>query len=253
MVSAVADDLSPMELMRALVTKEAEVGPGLTHLEMYTLEGLLGILWHGPRWAEAAVVLCGGGMGGFLGPAESIYPWLGQRLAEEGVATLRVDYRRPSHLEPCVLDACVAADLASQRGARSFVSVGHSFGGAVAINVALALPSYVRGVVTLASQSAGCESAAGLSGRPFLLVHGDADEILAPDNSFIVRELAGSGDVVVYPGAGHLLDQAADWMRGFLVPWILEALAGGRPAAPEPPPRLPPPAPPAPPASPALG
>jgi len=199
---------------------------------MYTLEGLLGILWHGPRWAVAAVVLCGGGMGGFLGPGEAIYPWLGERLAEEGVATLRVDYRRPSHLQPCVLDACVAADLASQRGAQRFVTVGHSFGGAVAINVALALPSYVKAVVTLATQSAGCESAAGLAGRPFLLVHGDADEILAPDNSFIVRELAGSGEVVVLPGAGHLLDQAGGWLREALVPWILAALAGDHPRAP---------------------
>lgn len=223
------DQLSPLELIQALVTTEALVADGLTHLEMYTLEGLLGILWHGPRWAEAAVILCGGGMGGFLGPGEAAYPWLGERLAAEGVATLRVDYRRPSHLEPSVLDTCVAADLASQRGATRFVTVGHSFGGAVAINVALALPSYVRGVITLSTQSAGCESAAGLAGRPFLLVHGDADEILAADNSFIVRELAGTGEVVVVPGAGHLLDQAAEWMREALLPWILDALAGGHP------------------------
>ena len=228
-----SDGLRPLELMRALVTKEAEVAPGLIHLEMYTLEGLLGILWHGPRWADSAVVLCGGGMGGFLGPGESIYPWLGRRLAEEGIATLRVDYRRPSHLEPCVLDACVAADLASQRGAERFVAVGHSFGGAVALNLALALPSYVRGVVALATQSAGCESAAGLAGRPFLLVHGDHDEILSPDNSWIVRELAGAGDIVVHPGAGHLLDQAADWMREVLPGWITAVLAGGHPARPE--------------------
>lgn len=224
--------LRPLELMQALVTREAEVTDGLRHLEMYTYEGLLGILWHGPRWAESAVVLCGGGMGGFLGPGDSLYPWLGRRLAEEGIATLRVDYRRPSHLEPCVLDACVAADLASQRGATRFVSIGHSFGGAVAINLALALPSYVRGVMTLATQSAGCEPAAGLAGRPFLLVHGDRDEILSVDNSWIVRELAGGGDLVVYPGTGHMLDEAGPWLRDVLVPWILAALAGDHPPAP---------------------
>ena len=207
--------------------------PGLRHIETYTMEGLLGILWHGPDWSEDAVLLCGGGMGGFLGPGEALYPWLGDHLAERGMATLRVDYRRPNHLEACVLDVCAAADLASQRGATRFVVIGHSFGGAVAVNTALALPSHVKGVVTLATQSAGCEPAAGLGDRPFLLVHGDADEILSAECSVVVQALAGSGQVVIVPGDGHLLDGAGPWLRRVLPDWVAEALGGGRPRAEE--------------------
>ena len=207
--------------------------PGLSHMETYTMEGLLGILWHGPRWAEEAVVLCGGGMGGFLGPGEGVYPWLGDHLAEQGIATLRVDYRRPSHLEACVIDVCAAADLASQRGATRFVVVGHSFGGAVAVNCALALPTHVKGIVTLATQSAGCEPAGAIGDRPFLLVHGDADEILSHQCSLVVQALAGTGQVVIAPADGHLLDRSGPWLRKVLPDWIREALAGGRPVAPE--------------------
>jgi pimeloyl-ACP methyl ester carboxylesterase len=51
-------------------------------------------------------------------------------------------------------------------------------------------------------------------------VHGDADELLPPDCSLIVRELAGAGEVVVVPGAGHLLREAGDVLRERLPEWI---------------------------------
>ena len=37
--------------------------------------------------------------------------------------------------------------------------MGHSFGGAVAVAVGVGLPEHIAGVVTFATQSAGCEGA----------------------------------------------------------------------------------------------
>ena len=36
---------SPLELLEALVVQEVEIAPGLAHLEIYTLHGLLTVLW----------------------------------------------------------------------------------------------------------------------------------------------------------------------------------------------------------------
>jgi pimeloyl-ACP methyl ester carboxylesterase len=217
--------LSPIELLQALAVQEKELVPGLRHLEIYTMEGLLTLLWHGPRDATQVALLCGGGMGGLLGPADGLYHDLGVALAEQGIATIRVDYRRPNRFESCVLDVAAAADFASQRGATRFVTVGHSFGGAVALNVGLALPSAVVGVALLATQSAGCENAAGLGGRPFILFHGEEDEVLPPETSDVVAAIAGYGEVVRLPGDGHLLSQSAGLLRARLGEWIPAVLA----------------------------
>ena len=90
---------SPLELLEALAVEEVEIAPGLAHLEVYTLHGLLSVLWHGPRAAHDVVVTCGGGMGGVLGPAGGIYHALGCELADaHGIATMRVGYRKPNDL-----------------------------------------------------------------------------------------------------------------------------------------------------------
>ena len=206
--------------------------PGLRHLELFTLRGLLALLWHGPSDAEEVVLMCGGGMGGLLGPADGLYHDLGQAFCDAGIGTIRVGYRRPNDLEACVLDMGAAADLAAQSGAQRFVAVGHSFGGAVAINAGLAMPTAVAGVVTLATQSAGCQMAAGLAGRPLLLIHGDRDEILPPETSETVRMLAGYGEVEILEGTGHLLSEVGDHLRARLLEWIPTVLAPPAPPAP---------------------
>ena len=222
---------SPLGQLRVLASQEVEIGPGVRHLEVYTRSGLLSVVWHGDPGARAAVLMGGGAMGGTLGPAGGIYHDLGTTFAARGIGTLRVGYRMPGHLESCVHDMAAAAQLAAGRGAERFVSVGHSFGGAVAIGVAVALAGDaderdepVVGVVTLATQSAGCEIAGRLGGRPLLLVHGDADEILPVMCSEVVHRMAGSGELVVYPGTGHLLQEAGAELRTLLGEWIPRTL-----------------------------
>lgn len=214
----------PLDRLRVLAKQDAMVTPGLRHIEAYTLEGLLTFLWHGDPGNERVVVMCGGAMGGLLGPGNGLYHALGETFAAEGIGTVRVGYRRPNDLAACVLDLAAATDLAHRNGGRRFVLVGHSFGGAVAVNAGIALRAMTAGVVTLSTQSAGCENAAALQ-RPLLLLHGDRDELLPVMASQAVQALAGSGELEVLPGAGHLLTEAADHLRDRLHRWIPDVLA----------------------------
>jgi pimeloyl-ACP methyl ester carboxylesterase len=215
---------SPIQLLEPLAVSEVAITPSLHHVEVYTMRGLLTLLWHGPRDTPRVVITCGGGMGSLLGPAGAIYHDLGTQFAADDIATIRVGYRRPNHLPDCVHDLAAAGDLAVQGGAKSVVTVGHSFGGAVAIQAAIAFGALARGVVTLATQSAGCEDASQLGAIPLLLCHGERDEILPPQTSEVVRALAGQGEIVLYPNAGHLLEEARDELRELLVRWIPERL-----------------------------
>ncbi len=221
-----ADDRrSPLDLLEALTVQEVEIAPDFRHLEIYTIRGLVTLLWHGPVDATDVLVTCGGGMGSLLGPAEGLYHDLGVALAARGIGTVRVGYRKPNDLPRCVHDVAAAADLAGRRGARRFVVMGHSFGGAVAIQVGAVLGTHCAGVVTLSTQSAGCEVAAELGDTPLLLLHGTNDEILPPETSAVVQMLAGHGEVVLLPGSGHLLTEAADELRERLDAWIGERFA----------------------------
>ena len=82
----------------------------------------------------------------------------------------------------------------------------------------------VAGVVTFATQSAGCELAAGLEGKPLLLFHGDRDEILPFEASEMVRMIAGHGELVRLPGDGHLLAKSGDVLWERLEEWLPEVL-----------------------------
>ena len=211
---------SPLELLAAMAADEVHITPTLRHVEVYTMEGLLTLLWHGEPEAERVLVACGGGMGGLLGPANAMYHDLGERLwLEHGIGTIRVGYRTPNHLPRCVHDLASAADLAARSGAQRYITMGHSFGGAVALQAGIVLADYCKGVVTLATQSAGCEEAAQLA-APLLMFHGDRDEILPADTSRVVAMMAGHGEIVICEGDGHLLDKSAATIRERLFEWI---------------------------------
>lgn len=162
----------------------------------------------------------GGAMGGVLGPARSLFHELAQTLPEQGIGVMRVGYRRPGKLEECLLDVAAAAESAAKVGARRFVFLGHSFGGAVAIQAAVTMADHTAGVATFATQSAGCECAGQLGDAPFVLYHGARDRILGPENSQMVRMIAGHGDVQVLDGADHLLTEAATEIRAHFLPWL---------------------------------
>lgn len=244
MVTARDDDGSagqsatPLEVLGVLASQDVMLTPALRHIEMYTMKGLLTLLWHEPPGEPdvqhpAAMVLCGGAMGGLLGPADGLYHRLGVEWAERGVPVLRVSYRRPNDLDACCVDVAAAVQLAvGAGGAERVVVMGHSFGGAVAVRVGVGLRAMVAGVVTFATQSAGCEVAARLDSAPLLMFHGDRDEILPFEASEMVRTIAGQGELVRLPGDGHLLAKSGDIIWERLEEWLPSVLqADGDPAA----------------------
>jgi fermentation-respiration switch protein FrsA (DUF1100 family) len=216
---------TPLDALQVMASSDVMLTPTLRHVEMYTMRGLLTVLWHEPPEdaprQPGALVLCGGAMGGLLGPGDALYHRLGVEWAARGVPVLRISYRRPNDLDHCCVDLAAAAQLAiGGAGADKVVLMGHSFGGAVAVRVGVGLNDMVSGVATFATQSAGCELAGGLQGTPFLLFHGERDEILPPEASDMVRMIAGHGDVVRLPGDGHLLAKSDTIIWERLEEWL---------------------------------
>ncbi len=216
---------SPLDALQVVASSEAMLSPTLRHVEMYTMRGLLTLLWHEPPAGFAlqpgALVLCGGAMGGLLGPGEALYHRLGEEWSRRGVHVLRISYRKPNDLDMCCVDLAAAVQLAiGSGGADRVVLMGHSFGGAVAVRVGVGLNEMVAGVATFSTQSAGCEVAAGLADTPLLLFHGERDEILPIESSDMVRMIAGTGEVVRLPGDGHLLARSAAIIWARLEEWL---------------------------------
>jgi len=214
---------TPFDALQVIGSQQVALTPALRHIELYTMRGLLTLLWHDPpadHSHAAGMVLCGGAMGGLLGPAEGLYHRLGLEWAERGVAVVRVSYRKPNDLEACTIDVAAAVQLLSGAGAERVVTMGHSFGGAPAIRVAVGLDPLVTGVVTFATQSAGCEAAAGLHGKPLLMFHGERDEILPVEASEVVKMMAGAGELVRLPGDGHALARSGPILQERLDEWL---------------------------------
>jgi hypothetical protein len=210
-----------LEALHPLASAEVDVTPTFRHREIYTRRGLLTAFTHEPTSARpAAIVACGGALGGVLGPGHALYHALGERWATQGVRFIRVGYREPNNLDLCAHDLACGVELARDAGAERIVVMGHSFGGAVAVRCAVVMPVSVVGVVTFATQSAGCEVAGALDGRPLLLFHGDRDELLPAEASHVVAAIAGHGEVVMLPGDGHLLGKSDAAITERLDDWL---------------------------------
>ena len=197
---------SPLDQLGVLAMQTVEVDANLDHLEIYTMDGLLTLMWHGPSDLDNVAVCLGGAMGGLLGPDGGLFHQLGRMLPDLGIGVLRVSYRKPNDLAMCTHDAVAAMELAARHGARRFVPMGHSFGGAVAVQAAAHLDvESVPGVVTFATQSAGCEPIETMADRNLLYFHGTNDQILPFQASQMVQMLAGGGELVLLDGADHAL------------------------------------------------
>jgi pimeloyl-ACP methyl ester carboxylesterase len=173
-----------------------------------------------------AALFVGGAGGGFDTPVRGwLYPRVCEELPMHGVTALRVRYRHAADLAESTLDVLAGLHFLESRGARAAALVGHSFGGAVVIQAAAVSP-LVRGVAPLSTQSYGADPASRLSPRcSVLLMHGTDDEVLSPDCSRFVYDVAGEPKrLVLLPGARHGLDEAADEVYSGVLDWILATL-----------------------------
>ena len=219
---------TPLDALGIMASQQAIIGPNLRHVEMYTRRGLLSLLWHEPDGdaQKVGVVMVGGAMGGMLGPGDSLFHVLGEELVTQGIPSIRLSYRKPNDMDSCCVDTAAAVQLLVGSGADAVVVMGHSFGGAVAIRVAVGLSAMVCGVVTFATQSAGCEIAGGLHATPLLMFHGDSDSILPLEASEVVRSIAGTGDLHVMYGDDHLLAKSHDVMFSTTMDWLGTVFSG---------------------------
>jgi pimeloyl-ACP methyl ester carboxylesterase len=195
-------------------------------LEVMTPAGtILGML-SSPEAATAGVLLVGGAIGGFGGPAGSVYHELAARLARQRIAALRLHGREPSELDSCVQDALIVLQWwRRQQGVGRVVVVGHSLGGATAIVTGAGEPA-VAGVAGLASQTAGTEVVDRLEGRPLLLLHGRRDLVLPYVCSQSIYARAKDPRTLELLDCGHTMREAAGAVVERLERFILETLRG---------------------------
>ena len=195
-------------------------------LQIASRLGPIDCRYHPVEGAGAAVVMVGGGDGGFDGP-DAIFPDLADGLNAAGVAALRLDFRIhqfPGNLEDGTHDVLAGMLYLVEAGATRIGLVGHSFGGAVMVEAGVRAPA-TASVVTLATQTAGAQRVGELAPTPLLLIHGLADTRLSPDCSRQLHQLAGEPKrLELLEEATHSLRQRHDDALRLTFDWLVETL-----------------------------
>ena len=162
---------------------------GARKLTLATTRGAIPLMMHSAPEKGRAALCVSGAMGGFDGPS-MLYPRLGLELPKRGLTIARLDYRAPNEFGECLVDAVAALTFLGGIGHNRVALIGHSFGGAVAINAGTLSP-IVTTVIALSSQLAGAHVVGELSPKPLLLIHGGADTILPAESSQALYDRAG--------------------------------------------------------------
>lgn len=180
--------------------------------------------------SRKGVIWVCGARGGFGGPGPDLYAQLADEFTQQGITSLRLDYRVPNDLPECAVDLMAGVSYLESTGHDPVVIVGHSFGGAVVI-AAGAVSRHVAGVVSLSPQTYGANMAGLVSPRPVLIVHGKADTRLPYSCGMQVYEWANEPKkLVLYDGAEHRLEECREELATLLTEWI-PATLNSEPAA----------------------
>jgi|SRR5208282_1890405 len=194
---------------------------GARPLTIRTTRGPIPMVLHAAADPGRAALCVSGAIGGFDGPAQ-LYPRLGLELPKLGIAVARINYRAPNEFGECVLDALAALSFLRGTQYQRAALIGHSFGGAVAINASTLAPM-VTTVVALSSQLAGAHVVDELAPRPLLLVHGTADTILPHQSSEAIFERAREPRTLkLFPGADHHFTGFGDELFGTVRDWLVD-------------------------------
>ena len=180
---------------------------GARKVTIATTRGAIPLMLHSAPEKGRAVLCVSGAMGGFDGPS-MLYPRLGLEMPRRGLTIARLDYRAPNEFGECLVDAMAALTFLGGIGNERVALIGHSFGGAVAINAGTLSP-IVTTVIALSSQLAGAHVAGELAPKPLLLIHGAADTIL------LARKFAGAlrSRRRAQDASGSYLASDTDWPK----------------------------------------
>jgi alpha/beta superfamily hydrolase len=205
--------------MRILGVDPGEEIAGARRLTIRTSRGAIPLVMHAAQNPSRAVVCVSGAIGGFDGPA-MLYPRLGLELPRKGITVARVNYRAPNDFDECLLDTLAALTFLKGTGHARAAIIGHSFGGAVAINAGTLSPVAVT-VIAISSQLAGAHVAGDLKPKPLLLIHGTADEVLPPRSSELIHERAGDPKrLMLFEGADHRLSGKGEELFALVGEWL---------------------------------
>jgi pimeloyl-ACP methyl ester carboxylesterase len=188
-------------------------------LRLRTTRGDIPLIVHAAENPGRAALCISGALGGFDGPAK-LYARLGQEAQALGITVMRLNYRMPNEFGECVLDTMAGLTFLKAMQYERAALIGHSFGGAVAINAGTLAPM-VTTVVAVSSQLFGAHLVAQLAPRPLLLLHGTADSILPHECSERLYERAQEPRTLkLFPGVGHRFTEAADELLATVRDWL---------------------------------
>ena len=194
---------------------------GARKVTIVTTRGPIPVVLHAAPEKGRAALCVSGAIGGYDGPA-TLYARLGLDLPKKGISIARVNYRMPNEFGECVLDTLAALTFLKGTGYQRAAVIGHSFGGAVAINAGTLSP-IVSTVVAISSQLAGAHTVGELAPRPLLLIHGTSDTILSHQCSEMLFERAGEPKTMkLFDGAGHILLEVGDELTELVTDWLME-------------------------------
>src|SRR5277367_1773533 len=201
-----------------------EPGPevaGARWLQIQTTRGPIPMILHAAAEPGRAALCVSGAIGGYDGPA-NLYAKLGLNLPKKGLSIARINYRLPNDFGECVLDTMAGIAFLKGTGYQRAAIIGHSFGGAVAINAGTLSPN-VTTVIAISSQLAGAHTVGELAPRPLLLIHGTADTILSHESSQALYDRAGEPKTIrILPGVGHGLSEASDEVFDLVSDWLMQ-------------------------------
>jgi pimeloyl-ACP methyl ester carboxylesterase len=212
-----SDDLT----LRILGIEPGVEVEGARPIKIQTTRGVIPMILHSAPTPGRAAVCVSGAIGGFDGPAK-LYARLGADLPAREVTIARLNYRQPNEFGECVLDTMAALMFLKATGTSRAAVIGHSFGGAVAINAG-SLSPLVSTVVAISSQLAGAHTVGELAPKPLLLIHGTADTMLPHRCSEMLFERASEPKTLkLFPDAGHRLIEVGDDLMTLVSEWLIE-------------------------------
>jgi pimeloyl-ACP methyl ester carboxylesterase len=205
--------------MQIVGVESGDLVAGARKIIIRTNRGQIPLILHESETPSRVALCVCGAIGGFDGPS-MLYPRLGLEMPRKGISIARANYRAPNDFGECLLDALAALTFLKGTGYERAAIIGHSFGGAVAINAGTLSP-VVSTVIAISSQLAGAHVIADLSPKPLLLIHGTADTVLPDQCSRMLYKRAGEPKTLkLFDGADHRLSQVGDELFTLVEEWI---------------------------------